>query len=208
MNRKIGMGASAVNAVSVGLFALSMLAGSPFLSYFSSMFIAFSFVPMMCGFCFYAGEDRKTAGMAAVGFGCIYAAIILLVYFAQVTTLRLEALTDQADRLLDYQKFSLFFNYDLLGYGMMALATFFAGLTLTGRGALKGMLLAHGIFFFSCLITPMLGVFGPVGAPGVGTLLLTVWCAYFIPVGILSLRFFKKMPDRAASPMPREEGSI
>ena len=194
MNRKIGMWASAVNAVSVGLFALSMLAGSPFLSYLSSMFIAFSFLPMMCSFCFYAPEDRKIPGMAAVAFGCIYGAMILLVYFAQVTTLRLETLTDQAQRLMDYQKFSLFFNYDLLGYGMMALSTFFAGLTLTRKSILKWLLLLHGIFFLSCFVVPMLGVFSTDGDPMVGTILLTIWCLYFIPVGILSLKFFKGMP--------------
>ena len=196
MNQKIGCTASLVNAAAVGLFALSMLAGTPFLSYLASMFIAFSFVPMMCGFCFYAGKDRKVAGLTAAGFACIYAVIILLVYFAQVTTLALEPLTDQAERILDYQKFGLFFNYDLLGYGMMALATFFAGLTLTRPGALKWMLLGHGIFFFSCLICPMLGLFQPGGDPMVGVILLLIWCAYFIPIGILSYGFFRKMgPD-------------
>ena len=77
------MTASLVNAASVGLFALSMLTGSLFLSYLSSMFIAFSFVPM-------------------------------------------------------------------------------------------------------------LGVFSPAGDLLIGTILLLIWCAYFIPVGILSYGFFKR----------------
>lgn len=191
MNQKIGKTASLVNAGAVGLFALSMLIGSPFLSYLSSMFIAFSFVPMMCGFCVYAGKDRKTAGIVSVGFACVYAVIIILVYFAQLTTLRLEPLTDQARKLLNFQQFSLFFHYDLLGYAMMALSTFFAGLTLPGKGTLKWMLLGHGIFFVSCLIVPMLGVFRTEGDPLIGTILLLIWCLYFIPVGILSYRFFK-----------------
>ena len=36
-----------------------------------------------------------------------------------------EELNDQAARILDYRKGGLLFNYDLLGYGMMALSTFF-----------------------------------------------------------------------------------
>ena len=191
MNQKIGKISSLVNTAAVGLFALSMLIGSPFLSYLSSMFIAFSFVPMMCSFCFYAEKDRKTAGITSVGFACVYSVIIILVYFAQLTTLRLEPLTDQAGKLLDYQQFSLFFNYDLLGYALMALSTFFAGLTLSRRSVLKGMLLIHGIFFVSCLIVPMLGIFSTEGNPLIGTILLLIWCLYFVPVGILSYRFFK-----------------
>ena len=192
MDRKIGMTVSLVNAAAVGAFALSMVVGSPFLSYLSSMFIAFSFVPMMCASCSYADPSRKAAGMAAVGFGAMYGGIILLVYFAQVTTMRLETLTAQAGTLLDYQQFSLFFNYDLLGYGLMALSTFFAGLTLQGKGILKGLLLGHGVFFFSCQIVPMLGVFAPGGDPMIGTVPLELWCLYFIPIGVLSYGFFRK----------------
>lgn len=93
----------------------------------------------------------------------MYVTIIPLVYFVQLTTLRLEELTQQAVTLLDFQQFGLFFNYDLLGYGLMALATFFPGLTIEVESRmekwLKGLLLVHGIFFISCLIMPMFGVF-------------------------------------------------
>ena len=191
MNRKIGMTASIVNVTAVGIFALSMLTGSTFLSYLSSMFIALSFVPMMCTFCFYAGSDRRVAGIIAVGFSAMYAAIILLVYFAQLTTLRLDSLTEQAAHLLDFQKFGLFFNYDMLGYALMALSTFFAGLTLSKKSWLKSLLMVHGIFFISCLIIPMLGIFSADGNPLIGVIVLETWCIYFIPVGILSYRFFK-----------------
>ena len=67
----------------------------------------------------------------------------------------------------------LLFNYDLLGYGMMALSTFFIGL------------------FISCFIMPMTGVFtnmatGETGNGG--TIALLIWCAYFFPIGV-SLHF-------------------
>ena len=191
MNQKIGMTASAANVTAVGIFALSMLTGNTFFSYLSSMFIALSFVPMMCAFCFYAEEERKVAGIIAVGFSVIYATIILLVYFAQLTTLRLDPLTDQAVKLLDFQKFGLFFNYDMLGYALMALSTFFAGLTLSQNRWLKSLLMIHGIFFISCLIIPVMGIFSTDGNPLVGIAVLETWCIYFIPVGLLSYRFFR-----------------
>ncbi len=48
MNKKIGVYSSIANLIAVICFALSMLFGFDFGSYFSSMFIAFSFVLMMC----------------------------------------------------------------------------------------------------------------------------------------------------------------
>lgn len=47
MNRKIGVWSSVANVIAVISFAISMLCDFAFGSYFSSMFIAFSFVAMM-----------------------------------------------------------------------------------------------------------------------------------------------------------------
>lgn len=150
MNQKIVMYSSIINACSIIGFAISMLIGFDAGSYFSSMFIAFSFVPMMCGYAFYSEKNCKLAGYVGAAFAAMYAAIILLVYFAQLTTVRISELTEQAETILDFQKMGLMFNYDLLGYALMALSTFFAGLTVNARTKtdqwLKWLLLIHGIF--------------------------------------------------------------
>ncbi|MFW5714427.1 MAG: hypothetical protein ACOCYU_07135 [Brevefilum sp.] len=197
MNRKIGVVSSIVNLLAVIGFALSMLLGSDFCSYITSMFIAFSFVPMISTFAAYSRKEAKAAGNTAMIFASVYTVFILMVYFAQVTSVRLEPLSEQAARILDYQKFGLFFNFDLLGYGIMALSTFFAGFTIDAQTKtdrwLKGLLLLHGIFFFSSLILPMLGLFSQEmqGADWVGTAVLIFWCVYFAPIGVLSFLFFK-----------------
>ena len=190
MNRKIGMWSSAVNAVAVISFAISMLFGFAFGSYFSSMLIAFSFVVMMCGYAYFAEKEAKVSGYASMAFAAVYAAIILLVYFTQLTTVRLNDLTQQAAALLDFQQCGLLFNYDLLGYAVMALATFFAGLTIKPQSKpdkwLKYLLMIHGVFFISCLIMPMLGVFKPDSPTWIGIAVLEFWCLYFCPISILS----------------------
>lgn len=106
---------------------------------------------------------------------------------------------EQSLRILDFQKGSLFFHYDLLGYGMMALSTFFTGLTLEARTKmdkiLKYMMLIHGIFFLSCFILPMTGFFSTMSNKGNGmdgVIVLECWCAYFTPVGILSFLHFRR----------------
>jgi len=197
MNKRIGMYSSILNVVSITTFAIAMLVGSNFVSYIASMFIAFSFIPMICSYIHYSASNKKAAGYTALAFASIYAVFIFIVYFAQVTTVVLENLNEDIINLIDYQNFSLFFNYNLFGYGIMALATFFIGLTIepsnTANKWLKNLLIIHGIFFFSGMILPMLGVFNTAtqGADLIGVIILEFWCAYFIPIGILSFFNFK-----------------
>jgi hypothetical protein len=202
LNRKIGMYSSIVNIISVALFALCMLIKSNIGSYLVCMFIAFSFVPMICSFREYCTDENKAAGNTAMIFAGVYSVFILAVYFAQLTSVRLNGLDKQAAQIIDYQQYGLFFSYDLLGYGLMSLSTFFAGLTVIAKTKadkwLKWLLIIHGVFFFSCLILPMSGLFRPdmQGAAWIGTAVLEFWCLYFIPVGILSYQHFKRSPQR------------
>ena len=89
MNKKIGAAGALVDLIAVLGFAASMLLDFDSGSYFCSMFIAFGFVIMMCGFLYFAAPERRTAGYAAAAFSAVYAAIILVVYFTQLTTVRL-----------------------------------------------------------------------------------------------------------------------
>lgn len=194
MSKKIGLYSSVVNLSSVICFALSMLFGFDSGSYFFSMFIAFSFVPMVCGYAHFSEKKNKLAGYISVAFAAIYAAIILLVYFAQLTTVRLNDLTPQAAALLDFQQCGLLFNYDLLGYAVMSLAAFFAGLAVNQQTKadrfLKYLLMVHGVFFISCLFFPMRGVFKADSPAWIGVAVLEFWCIYFCPIGILSCLHF------------------
>ena len=196
MNRKIGMCGSIINLFSVIGFAVSMLIGFHPGSYFFSIFISLSFIAMMCGYAFFSEKKRKSAGYIGMVFAAVYAAIILLVYFAQLTTVRMSELTEQAEGILDFQKMGLMFNYDLLGYALMALAAFFAGLTVDAQAKpdkwLKGLLMVHGVFFISCLFTPMLGVFKADGPAWIGAAVLEFWCVYFCPISVLSFLHFSK----------------
>ena len=124
---------------------------------------------------------------------------IMLVYFAQLTTVKNELLNEQAANLLVFGKFGLIFNYDLLGYGVMALSTFFTGLSMKPKNKtdkwLRALMLIHGVFYFSCTFMPMTGLFAKMssGGDGIGgRLALVVWCVYFLPIGILSFIHFTK----------------
>ena len=199
MNKTIARVGAAIVVVSVFLFAICMLISFDFGSYFVCMLLPVGYIMMAAGFCNESDEGHKVAANAGMAFAVVYAVIVLLVYFAQTTAVRLDALNEQAMKILDYSRGGLFFSYDLLGYGLMALSTFFIGLTVNAQNkidkCLKYLMIIHGIFFFGCFIMPMTGVFRSMsdGETNVGGVIaLECWCVYFIPIGVLSFVHFGK----------------
>lgn len=200
MNRRIAKIGAAAVTVTVFLFALCLLVDFTFGSYLVCMFLPLGYLMMAAGLHRESGEERKTASTAGLLFAAVYAVLILLVYYAQTTSVRLESLSEQAARILDYQRGGLLFNYDLLGYGIMALSTFFLGLSMQPENRadrwLKALMMIHGVFFISCFFMPMTGMFTKMangtGGSGGGTVALLFWCAYFFPIGVLAYRHFDR----------------
>lgn len=198
MNKKIGMIGSIINVFTVLAFAICMLISFDFGSYFVCIFLSLSFILMITSFEAECNKDNQVAGRVASIFAGIYATLILIVYFTQCTTVMNESLTESALQILNYKHMGLMFNLDLLGYSLMALSTFFIGLTINVKNKkdkiLKALLLIHGIFFISCLIMPITGIFSnSAGSTSIGGIIaLEIWCIYFIPIGVLSYKHFKE----------------
>ncbi len=196
MNRLIPRIGAATVSVTVFLFALCLIVDWTFGSYLVCMFLPLGWIMMAAGFLHESPEDRRVPALAGLALAAVYTVLILLVYYAQTTTVRLESLPEPAIRILDYRQGGLMFNYDLLGYGIMALSTFFSGLSMAPGckrdRRLKALMLIHGVFFLSCFFLPMTGMFtGMAGSGGKGgTYALLVWCAFFLPIGILGIFHF------------------
>jgi len=210
MDRNISLTGGALNFAGVLGFAAAMLFLPVGFSYFFSILIAWGLVLMLAGFARTAPAGRTVASTCALVFGGMYALCNTIVYFVQLSVVATTPLGAQAAALLDFQQFGMFFSLDLLGYGLMALSTFFAGLALAPtrreETVLCWLLLAHGAFAPACFILPPMGVFSTsmAGANWVGTALLEVWCIYFLPVGLLSLRYFARhLPAPAAPIIPQ-----
>ena len=198
MNKKIGMIGSAINVFTVLAFAICMLINFSFGSYFVCIILALSFVIMISAFETECKAECKAAGKAALVFSAIYATLIVIVYYTQCTSVINDNLGESAMKILAYKYMGLMFNLDMLGYGIMALATFFIGLTINAETkadkALKALLLIHGVFFLSCFLMPMTGIFANSdgSTSNGGVIALEIWCLYFLPIGILSFLHFKR----------------
>jgi len=199
MNKTIARVGAIIVTISVLVFALCMLISFDFGSYFVCMLLPIGYVMMAAGICEESDENHRVAANIGMIFAAVYAVLVFLVYFAQTTAVRLDPLDEQAMQILNYSRGGLFFSYDLLGYGMMALSTFFVGLTIDAKANidqwLKRLMMIHGIFFFGCFIMPMTGAFRSMsnGETSIGGVIaLEFWCAYFTPIGILSILHFRK----------------
>lgn len=199
MNERIAKIGSFVVIVSVIIFAICMLIPFDFGSYFICMLLPIGFLMMTAGFLIECENDKKVSGIVGIILAAVYIVLILLVYFAQTTVVQQGQLNDQAMQIINYKRGGLIFCYDLLGYGMMALSTFFTGMTIIektkGDKVLKWLMMIHGIFFIGCFLIPMTGVFSNMSDNGSGiggVVALEFWCAYFLPIGILSYRHFGK----------------
>jgi hypothetical protein len=183
----------------VFIFAVCEVISFHFGSFFICMFLAFGFIMMTASFAYESESDSKVAAIIAMAFSCVYAVLVLVVYFAQTTVVHLNLLNEREAVFLDFSRSGLIFYYDLLGYGLMALSTFFIGLSVKVKDKadkwLKVLLMIHGVFFLGCFFMPILGVFKPVeaGEMGIGgTIALIIWCIYFLPIGVLAYRHFSK----------------
>lgn len=200
-NQTLGKIGSAVTGLAVLAFAISMIFGlfqnTIFVSCFSSMFIAIGFIPFMSALnSTNDNKEKKSCGVTAMCFAVVYAVLIFIVYYSECTTVRMNTdLSSEALSIISYgHSGSLFFNYDLLGYAFMALSTFLTGLNIKSTDKkskwLKALLMIHGVFFISCLFVPMFPVFTPEADNLFGTILLEIWCIYFMPICILGYKYF------------------
>ena len=199
LNKIISKVGSSIVTVTVFLFALFLMINFPTGYFFVCLILPIGFIMMTAGIQNECEVDCKVAANIGLILAAVYATFIMLVYFAQLTTVKNELLNEQAANLLVFGKFGLIFNYDLLGYGVMALSTFFTGLSMKPKNKtdkwLRALMLIHGVFYFSCTFMPMTGLFAKMssGGDGIGgRLALVVWCVYFLPIGILSFIHFTK----------------
>ena len=199
LNKMVSKAGSLIVTVTVFLFAVFLMINFSMGYFFVCLILPIGFIMMTAGLQNESEGDRKVAANIGLILAAVYATFIMLVYFAQLTTVKNEQLNEQAANLLEYGKFGLIFNYDLLGYGVMALSTFFTGLSMKPNNKtdrwLRVLLMIHGVFYFSCTFMPMTGMFVKMSSGGDGTggmLALVAWCVYFLPIGILSFIHFRK----------------
>ena len=212
MNKKIGLIASVVTSGTVAIFLVCLTialfarnAVTENLSYGVCTILSWSWVTTTCVYSCDTKKERLAAAKIGVAFGVIYSTLISVVYFTQLTTVLYRSVDETVLQAFSFSAAgSWLFNLDILGYGLLAVSTFFVGLTLQPQNktdkALKLLLTLHGMFFV-CMFVPVLPLPATNQGNG-GTIALIGWCLFFLPIGILSALHFKKATPTANNTSP------
>lgn len=199
-NKKLDFYSAIIAGLSTAIFAVSMLNDNMLLVSFGiCMVLSWSYVALTCAFATQANDNNKAFAYAGMSFACIYAVFINLVYFTQLTTVNQQAASQDLLKILTFTPGSWIFAFDILGYGMMAISTFFVGLTIIQDSKsdkwLKAMLMLHGLFAPICIVFPMLNLFKNTASieagNNMGVIALEGWCLFFTPIMILAAKHFR-----------------
>lgn len=200
-NEKLGLYSAIIAGLSTVIFSITLLIDNMlFVSFGVCMVLSWSYVTLTCAFASQVHENKKAIAYAGMLFACIYAVFINLVYFTQLTTVYQQAASQDILKILTFTPGSWIFAFDIFGYGMMAVSTFFVGLTIIPDSRpdkwLKAMLMLHGLFAPICVVFPMLNLFNSTASVeagnNIGMIALEGWSLFFIPIMILAARYFKK----------------
>ena len=116
-----------------------------------SLFLGSSFLVLVVSIHQLASPDRRVWSYAAVAFATVYAALISLNYFVQLTWVapRLAAGQTQGIEPFLFTPFDSFlYAVDILGYSFMSVATLFAAMVFPGGGlnrVVRLFLMANGL---------------------------------------------------------------
>ncbi|MBP3273005.1 MAG: hypothetical protein J6M17_12415, partial [Ruminococcus sp.] len=99
-NKMISKAGSAIVTVTVFLFALFLIINFSLGSYFVCLILPIGFIMMTAGLHNECDSDHKVAANIGLLLAAVYGTLIMLVYFAQLTTVNNEQLTEQAEKVL------------------------------------------------------------------------------------------------------------
>ncbi|WP_318570173.1 hypothetical protein [Salinigranum marinum] len=169
-----------------------------------SLFLGTAFAILMVSVHYYAPDDRKIWSHLGVVFATIYAVLISINYYVQLTFV-LPRLLDGTAESVRLQPFlfvpfdSFLYSVDLLGYSFMSLATLFAAFVFTGPGierAVRLFLIANG------LVLPFLAL--QIYYPPL-IWIASVWAVTFpgatIALAVLFRRAARATPEATVTPV-------
>lgn len=101
-----------------------------------SLLLAMAFVMLMVTIHACASKQHKIWAHIALVFAVIYAVLVSIVYFVELTVVVPRTMQGEADQvaLLEFGFGTFMFAIDILGYFFMSLATLFAAPVFDGRG--------------------------------------------------------------------------
>ena len=180
-------------SISVFIFGVAIFVPEwAMIAYASSMGIAICFLCLTVANESFAGS--KMYARLSIAFAIIYCTLVCIVYYTQLSFVRLGSPSPEALSIVSYvPPRTAFFALDILGYFFMSLSVFFLGLTMHTDLLLRKLLVAMGLWGGICIAVPLLPFFyeqSNSSSDTVGILALSLWAILFCPLMIMLAKHF------------------
>jgi hypothetical protein len=175
--RKIGLLSAVLTAIFAIIYSIAQLAvvAAPqtppwdFIWLFTpSLFLSGAFLVMMTAIHYYAPEERKIYSHIGLLFATLYAALVGIVYFVELSIA--VPMTFQGEAYPEWLSFtapSMMVSIDGLGYAFMAIATLFASQVFAGSKAtrlIRWAFFANGLLSIAIILAVYNPIFVAIGA--------------------------------------------
>ena len=187
-----------ISAIGAGLctalFAIFIIIGADMYSYFICLLLSIFYLVMSVSNNSIVKDSNKMISNIAVVFAVIYCTLICIVYYTQISFVRLGNPSKEALSVVAYfPPKTAFFAIDILGYTFLALSTLFIAFSIEKNKILKIILIIHGIVGTLGFITPLLPYFYEMqenSSDNTDSIALFSWCILFISICFLFAKYF------------------
>ena len=201
-----GMLSSLLAFFSALIYAVSLLLSMVFYNitigntgmFFSGIVIALSFIFMVYSYLVFSNDENKPYIIFSLILSIVYFIYILFGYSIQFSGLFFLGNTEKKFMLSNYYNFESFLNFNIFGYLLLSLSSFFIGLSIETNSKkdniLKLMMLNHTIFGIFFILSLFKMIFNYVSDYYflTGLVIKIKWCIYFSLICILSFGYFRK----------------
>ena len=166
------------------------------IDYATSMGVAISLVTLAVANELCVKDEAKLVyAKLATPFAAIYCTYVCLVYYTQLTFVRLANPSPEALSVVAFEPTrTVFFGLDMLGYGFMSIAVFWIGLSVSDP-FLRRLMIAIAILGGTCITIPFLpSLYEETNdemSSAAGAASLVVWAGSYIPLMVLLSRHYQ-----------------
>lgn len=195
-SKYLGIFSSLLAALLTTLFGIFVVLNVKLIYFTLVLFLSINVVMMILSLKTFIVPEKEVFVNCAVAFGVMYALLVSLVYYTQISVVLKGTLSNDLLKIVSDSPGTVFFYIDMFGYCFLCLSTLFMALAINRTNILlRIFLLIHSVLFVPTFLLPFLPFnFSTTETSGntSGNFVLVAWAAIFVPVCLLLTRYFIK----------------
>jgi hypothetical protein len=197
--KKLGVCSSIFSAFFTFFFGLFVLFNNQVIYFTLVLLLSLSVILMVIAMEAFISQGKKVFANCAIAFSIMYAVLVDIVYYTQISVVRMGTLSNEQLTIVSDFPGTVFFYLDMLGYCFLCMATLFIAFSVNrSYRLLRVFLFIHSSLVIPTFLLPFLPfTFNTNKTSGnlSGALILILWCMIFTPVCLLMTKYFLKQKN-------------